>query len=49
MFKIYRYLSQDTLREIFVLKISVHSLRKNNLLKDAKLTYFTKILNHYPF
>ena len=50
MFKIHRGLSPGILREIFVLKINLYNLRRNNIfLKDVKFTTFTTALNRYPF
>ena len=50
MFKIDRGLSPGILREIFVLKINLYNLRRNNIfLKDVKFTTFTTALNRYPF
>ena len=49
MFKIHRGLSPDILREIFVTKISLYNLRRNNTFEDIKFTLFTTTLNRNPF
>ena len=48
MFKIHRGLSPDILREIFVPKISLYNLRRNNTF-ERKFTLFTTALNRCLF
>ena len=47
MFKIHRGLSLDILKEIFMPKISLYNLRRNNILKDIKVTLVTMVLKFF--
>ena len=49
MFKIHRGLSLDILREIFVSKVSLYNLCRNNTFERRQFTLFTTALNRYPF